>query len=107
MIKINNNERDILERYFNICENDEYIELEMWTDGGVDMLIYIEQDKFENVLSGIEQYINDFNINEEIDIHGLDENYKSNFTIKESLKDFECYIETLKSICKELESLEV
>lgn len=107
MIKINNNERYILERYFNICENDEYIELEMWTNKGVDMLIYIEQDKFESVLSGIKEYIDDFDIDEEIDIHRLDENYKSNFTIKESLEDFELYIKTLKSICKELESLEV
>ena len=107
MIKINNNEREILEKYFNICENDEYIELEMWTNRGVDMFIYIEQDKFENVLSCIKEYIDDFDIDGEIDIHRLDINYKNNFTIKESLEDFELYIETLKSICKELESLEV
>lgn len=107
MIKINNNEREILERYFNICESNDYIELEMWTNKGVDMIIYIEQDKFDSVLVGIEQYINNFNIDEEIDIHRLDENYKNNFTIKESLEDFELYIETLKNICKELERLEV
>lgn len=107
MIKINNNEREILERYFNIYENDEYIELEMRTNKGVDMFIYIEQDKFENVLSGIKEYIDDFDIDGEIDIHRLDIRYKNNFTIEESLEDFKNYIETLKSICKELESLEV
>lgn len=107
MIKISDSEREILERYFNIYENDEYIELEMWTNKGVDMFIYIEQDKFESVLEGIETYINDFDIDDVIDTYRQGKDYRETFTIKESLKDFELYIETLKDICKELESLEV
>lgn len=107
MIKISDSEREILERYFNICENDEYIELEIWTNSGVDMFIYIEHDKFESVLEGIEKYIDDFDIDDVIDTYRHGKDYRETFTIKESLKDFEQYIETLTDVCSELESLEV
>ena len=106
MIKITEKEREIIERYFNVCENEEYIELEMWTDGGVDMLIYINQNEHDNILSGIEEYIDSFDIDEEIDIYRQDKYYRENFTITQSVKDFEDYITTLKNVCDELSKIE-
>lgn len=92
----------ILEKYFDYMElNDkDNLYLETWTNGGVDMIIYLEENK--SIKENLQQYIKNFDIDEEIDIHRQDEKYKKDFTITESLEDFKNWITYIKKIEKEL-----
>lgn len=94
----------ILEKYFNIYEYDNYCDLENWTDGSVNMLIPI--DKSKNIIEELENFIENFNIDEEIEIHRENEYYKKDFTIRESLEDFENWVEYIKNIIEELKKIE-
>ena len=92
--------REILEKHFNIYESNTEYELENWTDGGVDMFINIDKDK--NIIEELEKFIENVDIDEEIEILRQNDDYKMNFTIKESLNDFENWLENIKDIIKEL-----
>ena len=103
---MSNKEREILEDNFNICEtgDDSYIDLETWTNGGVNMFIYLDKDK--SVIEQLEDYINYFDIDEEIDLHRESRDYRLAFTVRESLSDFENYLEWLKDILKQLKEVQ-
>ena len=92
----------ILEEDFNIYQNENELELETWTNGGVNMFMCFNKNK--NIIEQFEEYINNFDIDEEIDIHRQGEDYKRAFTISESVDDFRDYIEWLKDILSKLES---
>lgn len=85
------NYEEFFELFFNVYNevdfgnNEKGFELEMRTDGGVDMLIYIEQ---ANAPTKFVEYVNDFDVDDTIDSYRVDSKYKKEFTIKESLKDF-------------------
>lgn len=102
---MNKKQRDILEKYFNIDDTEyddgKYLELEDWTDGGVDMLIYIDLQQ-TNIINGLEEYLNNFDIDEEIDIYRQDKSYRDAFKITDSVKDFENWVKYIKNIIKEL-----
>lgn len=100
MKELNKKQMEILENNFNVYEDG----IEAWTDGGVDMYIYIEPNK--NIIEVLKEYISNFDIDEEIEIYRQDQNYKQNFTIRESLKDFEDWIEFIKDITKQLEEVQ-
>lgn len=101
---ISDKEKNILEnRQLGIYESDDFYELEQWTNGGVDMIINI----FKNGSPLKEQliaYVDNFDIDEEINCYRQDEDYKTMFTIKESLEDFEGWLNYIKSIIDDLES---
>ena len=88
-MKITSKERELLVELFNINESAYGLELESCTDGGVNMLIGIDKNSDNNLLEQLERFVENFDIDEEIDIHREDENYKRNFTIRESITDFE------------------
>ena len=88
-MKITSKEREILEELFNISEGTNEIELESWTNGGVDMFITINKNSYNTLLGQLKEFVENFDIDKEIDIHREDENYKRNFTIRESITDFE------------------
>lgn len=94
-------EKKILEKYFDYVENDY---LETWTNGGVDMIIYLDNNQ-KSIKEIIEEYIDNFDIDEEIDLYREDKRYRENFTIRESLEDFENWLEYLKIVCEELEKI--
>lgn len=99
---MNNKEREILEKYFNIDDSElNCIELEAWTNGGVDMLIYFDSTN-KHVADALEEYIDNFDIDEEIDMYRQQEDYRDAFTIRESLEDFTNWITFIKNIIKEL-----
>lgn len=100
-----NKEKLILEDRFNIyeCENGE-IELETWTNGGVNMFIYLDTTSEETITQQFRNYFDNFDIDEEIDIHRQGEDYKDRFTITESVEDFENYVDWLRFVLMELES---
>jgi len=82
-------------------DNQQCAEIESWTDGGVDMIITLQPFSIEEFI----KYVNDFNIDEEIDLYRQDKSYKTSFTISESVADFTKYLEELKSVVTELENL--
>ena len=102
MMKINEQERGILERYFDIHENDDSYELENWTDGGVNMIIYISKCNGKSVLEQLQEFVRDFDLDEEVDLYRQDKSYKENFTIKESVADFENWLNLLGTIIDSL-----
>ena len=102
-MRIIKNEREILENYFTILENKSGYELETWTNEGVDMIITIEKNG-DTLLEQLKEYIDNFDIDSEIDMYRENEEYRNNFTIKESLEDFESYISYVKDLIEELET---
>ena len=93
-------------------EEDEKLcgyELNTYTDGGVNEIIFLDfRDEGENALDPkqfiekFENYINDFDIEEAIDMYRQDQNYKDNFSISESLIDFKNWKREMKEIIKEI-----
>ena len=102
-MKITKEEREILEEFFNIHEFENSIDLENWTDGGVDMFITIDKNSNATLLEQLESFIDNFDIDEEIDTYRQDENYKRTFTISESLVDFEKWVDYIKIAISKLE----
>ena len=99
---MNEKQKEIIEHIFKTYNTDGYIELEAWTDGGVDMFIDIDPNK--DIVDQLEEYIDNFDIDNEIDMYREDKRYKERFTIRESLNDFEswlAYIEQIKNELKE------
>ena len=101
---MNNKEREILENNFKIYESDDDIELETWTSGGVNMFIYLDKDK--SVIEQLEDYINYFDFDEEIDLHRQGTDYRQAFTITESVDDFRSYVAWLKDILEKLKEVQ-
>jgi len=83
-------------------DNVQCADIEMWTDGGVDMIIWLNPFSIDE----FEERINNFDIDEQIDLHREDENYKRVFTIRQSLNDFEKYYNKLKKTLKKLKENE-
>ena len=100
---MNEKQREILENNFYVYEQDNYIELEAWTDGGVDMIIDIHSDK--ELIEELEDYVNFFDIDEEIELHREGKDYRDAFTIRESLNDFENWLKWVKDIIEQLKAV--
>ena len=93
-------------RYYK--ENGECvgIEIEQWTDGGVDMIHLIDgrdrdmndPDWWKDELEAISEA---FDVDEEVDINRQDEKYRSAFTYRQSVEDFEEYDKWLKGIAEQ------
>lgn len=102
-MKITSKERELLLELFNINESAYELELESCTDGGVDMFISIDKNSDNNLLEQLERFVENFDIDEEIDIHREDENYKRKFTIRESINDFENWVDYIEECISKLE----
>lgn len=82
-------------------DNQQCAEVEKWTDGGVDMVFTLMPFTAEKFI----ERVNDFNIDEEIDLHRQGQDYKNAFTISESLKDFKNFHKGLKKVVQSLKKL--
>ena len=102
-MKITSKEREMLEKLFNVSESADDLELESYTDGGVDMFITIEKDNSNNLLEQLRLFVENFDIDEEIDIHRQDTDYRRNFTIRESINDFENWVDYIRDCISKLE----
>ena len=96
-------EKFFKEEGFNVYlfegDKEQCAEIEKWTDGGVDMIIWLNPftaDEFKN-------YVNNFDIDEEIDFHRQDQRYKNDFTITESLEDFTNFHKGLEEVAEKLQ----
>ena len=101
--------KDYLQKFFedegfnvDIFEQDNQrcAEIEKWTDGGVDMIITLMPFTKNEFID----YVNDFDVDDLINIYRQDENYKRNFTMAQSLKDFKKFHKDLKKTVKKMES---
>ena len=102
-MEITNKERELLVELFNVSESAYGLELESWTDGGVNMFIGIDKDSDNNLLEQLERFVENFDIDEEIDIHRQDTNYRRKFTIRESIRDFENWVDYIEECISKLE----
>lgn len=84
--------------HVDICKfaSGDGIEMETWTDGGVNMIVCLENDK--GLLEDFKDYVENFDVEEEIDLHREGESYKRVFTLRQSLNDFEDYLKWLNKI---------
>jgi hypothetical protein len=73
-------------------------EIEKWTYCGVDMITVLMPFSAERFI----EYVEDFNVDEEIDDHRRDPLFRSAFTIAQSLKDFTDFHEGLKQTVERL-----
>ena len=103
---MNNKERKILEEVFNIHEDMNNYTLENWTNGGVNMFITIEKHSDNTLLEQLERFVDNFNIDEEIDLYRENADYKNNFTIRESMEDFEDWVSCLIDLIDNLRNIE-
>ena len=69
-------------------------EIEKWTGGGVDMITNL----YPFTVEKFKEYVNDFDVDEEIDFHRQDQRYKAVFTTSQSLKDFTDFHNHLKEL---------
>lgn len=101
-------ELNILKKYFKVDDTDNgIIELEAWTDRGVDMFIRLSKHSNLSISEQLNNYICAFDIDNEIDLMRESVDFRENFTIRESLEDFEGWLEFVNNVIKDLESLEV
>ena len=71
---------------YRCVQNGEIIaECEKYTEGGVDMIMTLNPFSYEE----LKRYWMDFDIDRLIDIYRQGEQYRSHFTIRQSLEDFE------------------
>lgn len=82
----------------DICyfSNGDGLEMETWTDGGVNMIVCLEDEK--GLIESFKDYVEYFDVEEEIDLHRQGESYKKAFTLRQSLDDFEDYLKWLNKI---------
>jgi hypothetical protein len=69
-------------------------EIETWTNNGVNMIHTLNPFTIEEFI----EVVNAFDVDEEMDLHRQDERFKSQFTIRQALEDFEAYLERLESL---------
>ena len=81
------------------------IEMEKWTDGGVDM-IHLIDGRYKDMndpdwwKEELEYIYEAFDVDDKIDIHRQNDKYRSAFTLRRSVEDFEDYDEWLKCIAE-------
>lgn len=97
----------VIEGYFRVHQSKEGLELETWTQGGVNMIFFLEEDGKDSLLEKFEERVENFDVDEEIDVHRQDLSYRSAFTIEASLNDFKAFKtkidEILSSVKNEVE----
>ena len=76
-------------------------EVEKWTNGGVDMNITLVPFKKEKFI----EYVENFDVDEEIDNHRQDKRYKDAFKISESVTDFTDFQTMLEEVAEKLNNI--
>lgn len=99
-MELTKEQREILEEEFKIYEDTNTIEIEQWTDLGVDMIIELEKDK--DIVEQLVDYVYNFDIDEEIDLYRENKDYRERFSILESVNDFEKWLDFINDIITRL-----
>ena len=103
-LTVNEKAKLVLEKHFKVhdMDDDDRYECETWTDGGVNMFVLPDKD---NIIETFCDYVRSFDMDDEIDVHRQDRQYCRDFSIRESVADFEAYEEWLRGIEKEMKAL--
>ena len=104
-MKITETEMKVLLDTFNVIEDKQGYDLESWTDGGVDMIINLPKDTEKSLITLLKDFIQSFDIDEEIDIYRQDEEYRNHFTIRDSITDFEDWVSSVENVIETLENM--
>jgi hypothetical protein len=83
-------------------EGQQCAELECWTNKGVNMIISLIPFTAESFID----YVDNFDVDEEIDVHRQDERYKKAFSLGVSLDDFNAYANMLDTVASSLKEAE-
>jgi hypothetical protein len=81
-------------------------ELNTYTNGGVNQIIFLDfrdngnPKKEDDFIKNFTERIKDIDIEDEIEVNRHDKNYKANFTLRESLNDFEDWKKELERIAE-------
>ena len=68
--------------------------------------MFIELDMEEDLIKGLENYIENFDIDDEIDLYRENKDYREHFRITESVRDFEDWVEFINDIIEQLRECE-
>ena len=104
-MKITETEMKVLLDTFNVIEDNQGYDLESWTDGGLDMIINLPKDTVTSLVTLLKDFIQSFDIDEEIDVHRQDEEYRNHFTIRDSITDFEDWVSSVENVIETLENM--
>ena len=94
-------EKEDFQVYLFEQDGKQCAEVETWTNGGVDMIITLMPFNKEKFI----EFVDSFDIDEEIDMHRQGKDYRNAFTITASVKDFTDYHKRLKQTAKKLSKL--
>lgn len=95
---INNVFKEKIGEFFAVYQHGNDIELETWTNGGVNMILCLDEGRDESLADQFKERVISFDIDEEIDVHRNDSRYRQDFTITESVKDFTSFKEWLEDV---------
>lgn len=82
---------------------DEEVEFQSWTEGGVNMVRYFNASDLESFKRDLKKWGDTLDIDGEIELYRESKDYRDNFTLRESLEDFENFKEKLQEASKILE----
>ena len=82
-----------IREFFGVYEDEQIVELETWTNGGVNMHIVLRKDSDKSYLQQFEDYFKNFDVDEEIEIHRQDD-----YDITDMLDNMEVIYNQLKEI---------
>lgn len=102
---MNIRQREILEEQFNIYEDNDGYELESWTDAGVNMFIDIEKNSGKTLVEQLQEFIENFDMDEEIELERENSDYRRSFTIKESIRDIENWVDFIVDTINRLQDI--
>jgi len=84
-------------------------ELDTYTAGGVNQIIFLDfrsegkdVENANDLIDEFNSYVRNIDIDEEIELNRQNQNYKDNFTLRQSLDDFEEWKAILEEIAEEL-----
>ena len=87
------------ELFFGVEEYKDGLQLETWTEGGVNMIHYFHK-KDGCYFKQFIEFVQNFEVDEEIEIHRQGESYRNVFTYRKSLEDFEDYLDWITVIAE-------
>lgn len=94
---------EVVGNHFNVGEHADCVELETWTREGVNMIHVLLRDSDNSLYEQFEEIVENFDVDEEVITHYQgDSSYRSAFTLRRSLEDFEDYEKWLKEVLEEI-----